>query len=47
MTKQRITIMVDDAVMKKLRIEQAKKIQKENRAVSMSEIITQVLKVGI
>jgi len=39
--------MIDDAVIKKLRNEQAKKIQKENRSVSMSEIITEVLKAGI
>lgn len=45
--KQRITIMVDDVVMKKLRINQAKRIQKENRAVSMSEIITEILEDGI
>ena len=42
--KQRTTIMIDDAVLKKLRIIQAKKIQKENRSVSMSEIINEALK---
>jgi hypothetical protein len=42
--KQRITIMIDDAVLKKLRLNQAKKIQKENRSVSMSEIISESLK---
>jgi len=36
--------MIDDAVLKKLRLNQAKKIQKENRSVSMSEIISESLK---
>ena len=42
--KQRITIMIDDAVLKKLRVNQGKKIQKENRSVSMSEMISETLK---
>ena len=43
--KQRITIMIDDAVLKKLRVNQGKKIQKENRSVSLSEMISESLKV--
>jgi hypothetical protein len=42
--KQRTTIMMDDAVLKKLRAIQAKKIQKENRTVSISEVINETLR---
>lgn len=42
--KQRTTIMMDDAVLKKLRAIQAKKIQKENRSVSISEVINEIIR---
>lgn len=40
---KRVTIMIDDDVVKKVRIAQAKRIQKENRSVSVSEIINELL----
>lgn len=40
---KRITIMIHDDVQKKVRNIQAKKIQKENRSVSISEVINELL----
>jgi hypothetical protein len=39
--------MINDDVQKKIRIIQAKKIQKENRFVSVSEVINELLKQAI
>jgi hypothetical protein len=44
---KRVTVMIHDDVVKKVRIIQAKKIQKENRSVSVSEIINELLKEAI
>lgn len=44
---KRITIMIHDDVQKKVRNIQAKKIQKENRSVSISEVINELLNEAI
>jgi len=41
---KRITIMINDDVQRKVRILQAKRIQKENRSVSVSEVINELLR---
>ena len=40
---KRITVVLDDNVLKKLRILQAKKIKKSNKSVSFSSMINDVL----
>lgn len=40
---KRVTIMLDDDLIKKLRVIQVKKILKENRSISFSKIINKVL----
>ena len=40
---KRVTIMIDDDIQKKVRLIQAKKIQKESRSVSFSETINLLL----
>lgn len=42
--KQRITIMLDDDIAKKLRMIQSKKILKESKNVSFSAIIGETLR---
>jgi len=39
----RLTIMLDDRLMKKLRGRQAKEIKKSNKSVSLSKIMNQTL----
>jgi len=41
--KKRATVMLDDDIMKKLRILQAKKIKETGESVSFSEIINEML----
>lgn len=43
MTK-RVTIMIDDALDRKLRLLQAKRISQENSSVSFSEVINDTLR---
>ena len=40
---KRVTVMLDDEVIKKLRNLQADKISKEMKSVSLSEIINEIL----
>lgn len=40
---KRVTIMLGDDLIKKLRVIQVKKISKENRSISFSKIINEVL----
>jgi hypothetical protein len=40
----RITVMLEDDVVKKLRVKQSKMIQESNSAVSFSHIINETLK---
>lgn len=44
---KRVTIMIDDELDKKIRIHQAKKMQKENTTYSYSKAINEILKKGI
>lgn len=44
---KRVTIMIDDELDKKIRIYQAKKIQKENIAYSYSKAVNDILRNGI
>ncbi|MCA9812249.1 MAG: hypothetical protein KC483_05240 [Nitrosarchaeum sp.] len=41
---KRITIMLDEELDKKIRVLQAKMIQNENRSVSFSKVINEVIK---
>ena len=43
----RITALLDDDVVKKLRLYQAKKIQKSKQGVSFSEVLNEVIKKGL
>ena len=43
----RITVLLDDNVVKKLRLRQAKLIQKTHGAVSFSEVLNQVADSGL
>jgi len=45
--KKRITIVLDDKLYKKLRVIQAKEIQKTNKSVSFSKIINKLLQKGL
>ena len=47
MVKQRITITVDSGLLKELRMKQAKQIQKTVKAVSLSQMIDEMLKKGL
>ena len=40
---KRITVVLDDAVVKKLRIVQSKKIAKSERSVSFSSVVNEIL----
>ncbi len=40
---RRITIMIDDKILKKLRIKQAKLLKRENGSVSLSRVINDSL----
>jgi len=44
---KRVTIMIDDELDKKIRIYQAKKMQKENITYSYSKAINEILKKSI
>ncbi|HSB83531.1 MAG TPA: hypothetical protein VLD64_03495 [Nitrosarchaeum sp.] len=44
---ERITVMFDDDVVKKLRLIQAKMIQTETTSVSFSRVINEILKKGL
>jgi len=44
---ERITIMLDDDVAKKLRLIQAKMIQTQSTSVSFSKVINETLKKGL
>jgi len=41
---KRITVVLDDAVVKKLRIVQSKKIAKSERSVSFSSVVNEILR---
>ena len=45
--RQRITIMLDEDISKKIRLLQAKSIKKTTRSVSFSDTIEEVLKAGL
>ena len=40
---RRVTVMLDDKVIKKLRTKQAMMIKKSSKSVSLSKIITEIL----
>ena len=40
---RRVTVMLDDEVMKKLRAKQAMMIKKSSKSVSLSKVITEIL----
>ena len=44
---KRVTIMIDDELDKKIRIFQAKKIQKDNASYSYSKAVNDILRKGI
>ena len=44
---KRITIMLDDELEKKLRLKQAKLIQKTKNTVSFSQVINEVIQKGL
>ncbi len=44
MTGQRVTIVLDNVLAKKLRIIQSKKISKSNKSVSFSKVINEELR---
>ena len=46
MTK-RVTIMIDDELNKKIRLMQAKMIQKENKSISYSYVVNLLLKTSL
>ena len=46
MALKRVTIMIDEDLLKKLRNEQAKRLAKQNRSVSLSSVINDHLKKG-
>jgi len=43
----RITIMIDEDLLKKLRIKQAKMIKTQNKSISLSQVINDYLRVVI
>ena len=47
MFRRRITIMLDENLLKKLRIKQAKMLKKSNHSVSLSDVINQNLKKSV
>ena len=44
---KRITIMIDDDLDKKLRLKQARSIQKTNQAVSFSRVLNETIRKGL
>jgi hypothetical protein len=44
---QRVTIMLDEDLLKKLRIVQATEIRKSENTVSLSQVINQMLEKGL
>ncbi len=44
---EKITIVIDDDLIKKLRLKQAKEIQKTLESVSFSKIINDILRKGL
>ena len=44
---KRITIMLDDDLIKKLRAEQAKLIKKSTKSVSFSRVVNELLRKGL
>lgn len=42
--KKRITVIIDDDLIKKLRIHQAKLLRKSTKSVSFTSVITDILK---
>ena len=47
MRGKRVTVMLDDDLDKKLRLIQAKKIQRERRSVSYSQVLNEAVRSGI
>lgn len=47
MNTSRVTIMLDDQLAELLRREQIKKLGKENRSVSFSEVINDAIRKGL
>jgi len=47
MVKQRITMTIDTDLYKKLRRKQANQIEKTERSVSLSQMISEILKTGL
>lgn len=43
MCMQRVTIVIDDKILLKLRNIQAKKIRKSNKSISLSSVISEIL----
>jgi len=44
---RRITVMLDDDLLKKLRVIQATKIRKSENSVSLSRVINEILEEGL
>jgi len=44
---RRVTVMLDDDLLKKLRIIQAAKIRKSERSVSLAQVINHMLEKGL
>ncbi len=44
---RRVTIMLDEDILKKLRIVQAKEIRKSENTVSLSRVINEILEKGV
>jgi len=47
MVKQRITMTIDSGLLRKLRSKQANQIEKTERGVSLSQMISEILKKGL
>ena len=44
---KRITVMIDDDLDRKLRLKQAKEIQKQSKSVSYSKVLNDTLRSGL
>ncbi len=43
----RITVVIDDDLVKKLRLKQSKKLKRTNKSVSFSAVINETLRIGL
>jgi len=44
---KRISVMLDDELVRKIRTEQAKKLYNSEKSISFSQILNQVLRIGL